>query len=104
VFVLQTTTTNFCQKRSEHECEEVEEENSLYLQLMERKATNSMELGHYSETNICSVAQKCQAFIEPEVLLQWSQEPATGPSPEPHESTQYPPFLLHFNIILSRMP
>jgi hypothetical protein len=32
-------------------------------------------------------------FIEPEVLLLWSQEPVTGPYPEPAESSSPHRFL-----------
>jgi hypothetical protein len=43
-----------------------------------------------------------QHFMEPEVSLPCSQEPSTGPSAKPHESSAYHLILsnIHFNSIL----
>jgi hypothetical protein len=35
--------------------------------------------------------------MEPEISLTYSQEPATGPYPEPDESKSNPPILFHFD-------
>jgi hypothetical protein len=42
------------------------------------------------------LAKKFPSFIEPEVSLPYSQEPATGPCPEPDESSPRPHTLFIF--------
>jgi hypothetical protein len=45
---------------------------------------------------LCSYSGTSQYFIEPECSLQCSQEPSTGPYPEPHRSSPY-------HLILSKI-
>jgi hypothetical protein len=53
-----------------------------------------MELSPFYEANsLHSYSKMSQYIIEPEVLLPCSQEPATGPYPEPNESNPYYPVL-----------
>jgi hypothetical protein len=45
---------------------------------------------------LCSYSKTCQHFMEPEGSLSCSQEPSTGPYPEPDQSNL---LSLHFNIL-----
>jgi hypothetical protein len=55
--------------------------------------TNSIVLSPW-EAISHSATQESQNFMEPEGLLPCSQEPTTGHSPEPDESSPYHPILV----------
>jgi hypothetical protein len=42
---------------------------------------------------LCSDSKNSQHFMEPEVSLPCSQEPSTGPYPQPDKSNPYHPIL-----------
>jgi hypothetical protein len=46
---------------------------------------------------LCSYSRISQHFIEPEGLLPCSQDPSTGPYPEPDQSSPYHPILILFS-------
>jgi hypothetical protein len=51
---------------------------------------------------LCSYSRTSQHFMEPEGSLSCSQEPSTGPYPEPEQSNPYHPSYFsmnHFNIV-----
>jgi hypothetical protein len=50
---------------------------------------------------LCSLSRTSQCFMEPEGSLPHSQEPSTGPYPEPDRSNPYHPILskIHFNTV-----
>jgi hypothetical protein len=51
---------------------------------------------------LCSYLRTSQHFMEPECSLPCSQEPSTGPCPEPDQSNPYHPILsllIHVNIV-----
>jgi hypothetical protein len=65
-----------------------------------------MELSPFWEANSCSAYSRIsQHFVKPKGSLSCSQEPATGPYPEPDESNIHTtPFYfskIHPNIILT---
>jgi hypothetical protein len=65
--------------------------------------TNSKKLSPSSEAASCAATQKFpNTLMEPVSLLPCSQEPSTGPYPEPDQSSPYHSILsnIHFNIIL----
>jgi hypothetical protein len=62
------------------------------------RKTNSMELKISWEAASRSAAQEFpQHFMVPEGSLPCSQEPSTGPYPEPDQSSQYLPILFLYN-------
>jgi hypothetical protein len=50
--------------------------------------------------HFCSHSRTSQGFMEPEGSLPCPQEPSTGPSPEPDQSTPYHPILSLWDHIL----
>jgi hypothetical protein len=50
---------------------------------------------------LCSYSRTSQRFMEPDGSLPRSQDPSTGPYPEPDQSSPYHPILskIHFNIM-----
>jgi hypothetical protein len=50
---------------------------------------------------LCSPSGTPQHFMEPEGSIQCSQEPSTGPYPEPYQSTPFHPISLRSILILS---
>jgi hypothetical protein len=63
-----------------------------------------MELSPSWEVAICAATQELPSlFLEPEGSLSCSQEPSTGPYPEPDQSSPYYPTLslLRSNLIFS---
>jgi hypothetical protein len=57
--------------------------------------TNSMEL-----SPLCSHSRTSQHFMKPEGSLPCSQEPSTGPCPEPHQSKPHPTIPSYLSKIL----
>jgi hypothetical protein len=54
---------------------------------------------------LCSLSRTSQHFMEPEGSLPCSQEPSTGPYPQPYQSNPHHAILslkIHFNIVHSR--
>jgi hypothetical protein len=69
-------------------------------------STSHMEFTHGAEPffrsrQLCSYSRTSQHFMEPEGSLPYSQEPSTGPYPEPDRSSPHHPILskIHFNIV-----
>jgi hypothetical protein len=48
------------------------------------------------EADSRSVSQEIPRLMEPKDSVPCSQEPATGPCPEPDESTPHPPTLFYY--------
>jgi hypothetical protein len=71
-----------------------------------RRTFYTVSLTHGAEPflrscQLCSYSRTSQYFMEPEGSLPCSQEPTTGPHPEPDQSNPYHPILskIHFNIV-----
>jgi hypothetical protein len=56
----------------------------------------------WGQANCAATQEFPQHFMEPEGSLPWSQEPSTGPYPEPYQSNPYNP--IHFNIVHPHTP
>jgi hypothetical protein len=53
---------------------------------------------------LCSYSRNSQHFMEPEGSLLCSQEPSTGPYPEPDQSNPYHPILSKIHFYISQSP
>jgi hypothetical protein len=68
--------------------------------------TNSMEIKPFVRSHqLYSYSKISQHFMEPESSLPCSEEPSTGPYPEPDKSNPYHPILskIHFIIVHPHM-
>jgi hypothetical protein len=69
------------------------------------EVVNTHTLTHEAEPflrsfQLCSYSRTSQQFIELEVSMQCSQEPSTGPYPEPDQSNPFHPISLRSILIL----
>jgi hypothetical protein len=48
---------------------------------------------------LCTYSRTSQHFMEPESSLPCSQDPSTGPDPQPDRSSSYPTYFLAFLVV-----
>jgi hypothetical protein len=99
-FTLKTVTIMFAEilKNLQHYMWYVPKtwSNTLYNHSLNHGAEPSLR-----SRQLCSYSKTSQHLMEPEDSLPCSQEPSTGPNPQPDQSKQYHPIpsKIHFNII-----
>jgi hypothetical protein len=86
-------TEVFCQRRNF-----VKEDRAGYVTGANSQLNIHTQLTHGAEPflrsrQLCSFSRTSQHFMEPEGSLPCSQEPSTGPYPEPNQSNPYNPIL-----------
>jgi hypothetical protein len=79
---------------------------STFYELLSKNDSSTTQFTHGAEPflrshQFCNYSRIFQPFVEPEGSFLCSQEPSTGPYPEPDKSNPYHPISLGYILILS---